>query len=80
MTPEVELEILKATIETITNKYLAEKERANKFKNELKRLKEKYSVNSYYDDITTIVMDGQISMFDLGDIDHPSYVIGEQLL
>lgn len=80
MTPEVELEILKATIETITNTYLAEKERANKFENELKRLKEKYSVNSYYDDITTIVMDGQISMFELGDTDHPSCVIEEQLL
>lgn len=80
MTHEVELEILKATIETITNKYLAEKERASEFENELKRLKEKYSVNSYHDDITTIVMDGQMSMFELGDIDHPSRVIVEQLL
>lgn len=72
---EIELEILKATLETMTAKYIAEKEKSAKLEEENKELRSKCSLQ--IEEHTEPAINGQLYFEKLGDTDHPSCVIGE---
>ena len=72
---EIELEILKATLETMTAKYIAEKEKSAKLEEENKELRSKCSLQ--IEECTEPAINGQLYFEKLGDTDHPSCIIGE---
>ena len=75
MGSDVALKILKATLETVSAKYLAEKEKSAKLEEENKELRRKCSLQ--IEEYIEPTINGQLYFEKLGDTDHPSYIIGE---
>lgn len=75
MGSDIELKILKATLETVSAKYLAEKEKSAKLEEENKELRRKCSLQ--IEEYIEPTINGQLYFEKLGDTDHPSYTIGE---